>query len=407
MAAEDEVSEFLGQSRDTASWVESLRGECESDKLWGYRREFILRNLSDYCGDRLPPLETNNQDLDRLLSYSMVWVNHVFTGCRYPSPVMEKALNMADNIKVNDAPVHTIRDDLVSKVKKRGIASSNEGVEEPCKKLKPTEDVDLSELDISNNETAHGEPQHAVQLSERGSGALSPSTSGGQRTGINPSYSETSSHPPPVSAPTAKPAYGASIPAAARYEPEAPQEKNNTAECQQQAAAAKRASQSSANTAKPPRKLTVEDTKERQAFFNRLYKTVAWKLVSAGGFSPTLNHSELLINCIESLKSSLDIAFVPLKELADLPQNKTSQENIVCELRCQAVYLGMGCGKTKENAKAVASREAIKLFLKKKVVVRICKRKYSGRDVEDLVLLDEESRPINLPPALKNPQDLL
>ncbi|XP_063316076.1 CDKN2A-interacting protein isoform X2 [Pelobates fuscus] len=115
MAAEDEVSEFLGQSPDTASWVESLRGECESDKLWGYRREFILRNLSDYCGDRLPPLENNNQDLDRLLSYSMVWVNHVFTGCRYPSPVMEKALNMADNIKVNDAPVHTIRDDLVSK----------------------------------------------------------------------------------------------------------------------------------------------------------------------------------------------------------------------------------------------------------------------------------------------------
>lgn len=85
----------------------------------------------------------------------------------------------------------------------------------------------------------------------------------------------------------------------------------------------------------------------------------------------------------------------------------SSQESIVCELRCKSVYLGTGCGKSKENAKAVASREALKLFLKKKVVVKICKRKYRGNEIEDLVLLDEESRPVNLPPALKHPQELL
>ncbi|XP_069055385.1 CDKN2A-interacting protein [Pleurodeles waltl] len=169
----------------------------------------------------------------------------------------------------------------------------------------------------------------------------------------------------------------------------------------------KSTSQTMVSSVKLPRKLTAEDTKQKQTFFNKLYKSVAWKLVSVGGFSPSVNHVEILRAAIESLKSTLDVDFVPLKELADLPQNKTSQENIVCELRCKSVYLGTGCGKSKENAKAVAGREALKVFLKKKVVVTICKRKYCGQEIEDLVLLDEVSRPISLPPALRIPQDLL
>ncbi|XP_017709846.1 CDKN2A-interacting protein isoform X2 [Rhinopithecus roxellana] len=169
----------------------------------------------------------------------------------------------------------------------------------------------------------------------------------------------------------------------------------------------KSTSQSSESSVKFSCKLTNEDVKQKQPFFNRLYKTVAWKLVAVGGFSPNVNHGELLNAAIEALKATLDVFFVPLKELADLPQNKSSQESIVCELRCKSVYLGTGCGKSKENAKAVASREALKLFLKKKVVVKICKRKYRGSEIEDLVLLDEESRPVNLPPALKHPQELL
>uniref|UniRef100_A0A8C5Q7H5 CDKN2A interacting protein n=1 Tax=Leptobrachium leishanense TaxID=445787 RepID=A0A8C5Q7H5_9ANUR len=399
MASEDEVSEFLSQNREAAAWVEAVRGECESDKMWRYRREFILRNLSDFCGPRLPPLHSNDRALDRVLAYSMVWSNHVFTGCRYPQPVMEKVLEMAGNLKVKDAPVHTCRDDLVSKVKKRGIASNNEGgLEEPSKKIKPIEEMKVAD---SSSTKIQEPPRHETQVSsDRDSGDLNPCTSATQRTDTNLGNCETSQSSQPVSTTDSKPAKS---PAVAKSEPIAPQEKIALVEIRQETST-KSTLQS---PIKPPRKLTVEDTKERQAFFNRLYKAVAWKLVSAGGFSQSLNHTELLNSCIESLKASLDIAFVPLKELADLPQNKTSQENMVCELRCKAVYLGMGCGKSKDNAKAVASREAIKLFLKKKVVVRICKRKYSGRDVEDLVLLDEESRSVNLPPALKNPQDLL
>lgn len=172
--------------------------------------------------------------------------------------------------------------------------------------------------------------------------------------------------------------------------------------------ASKSGSQASEGPAKALCKpLTSEDAKERQPFFNRLYKAVAWKLVAVGGFSPNVNHAELLNSSIQSVKATLDVAFVPLKELADLPQNKSSLENIVCELRCKSVYLGTGCGKNMENAKAVASREALKLFLKKKVIVKICKRKYKGSEIEDLVLLDEESKPSNLPPALLNPREII
>ncbi|XP_054149029.1 CDKN2A-interacting protein isoform X3 [Melozone crissalis] len=179
-----------------------------------------------------------------------------------------------------------------------------------------------------------------------------------------------------------------------------------------QAGASLPASKSGAQAGESPAKalckpLTSEDAKERQPFFNRLYKAVAWKLVAVGGFSPNVNHAELLNSSIQSVKATLDVAFVPLKELADLPQNKSSLENIVCELRCKSVYLGTGCGKSMENAKAVASREALKLFLKKKVIVKICKRKYKGSEIEDLVLLDEESKPSNLPPALRNPREIL
>ncbi|KAM9329159.1 CDKN2A-interacting protein [Gastrophryne carolinensis] len=348
---EDEVSEYLRQNRDTAAWLEEVRGLCESDKLWRHRREFILRNLDEFCGPGRPPpaLHSNNRGLDKLLAYSMVWVNHVFTGCRYPPAVMEKALQMAESIKVTDAPVHTTRDELVAQAKKRGSASSN---------------------GYKADET----PQ-----------ALNPSANAGSVDDHCKESKRTD--------------------AGGHNAAAAPQPRGGGGECQQKSV--KETSRFTVPTAQAYRRPSAEDIKERQSFFNKLYKRVAWKLVSIGGFNPNADYTEILDECIKTLKSTLDVAFLPLKELAELPQNKTSQENIVCEMRCQAVYIGMGCGKTKESAQAVASREAVKLFQKKKVIVKICKRKYSGRDVEDLVLLDEESRFPNLPPAVRNPRDLL
>ncbi|NXO32461.1 CARF protein, partial [Cisticola juncidis] len=587
------AAEPLGRTAEEAAWAETLRGACEPEHHWRYRREFLLRNVGE-----LPA--AGSAQLQRLVSLSMVWANHVFLGCRYPPQVMEKALEMAEGIQVTNAPVHTTRDELVAKVKKRGISSSNEGVEKPCKrqaveKSRDSEDAgkdvkttkaegvkekestlpkkqekdtskdpetsqstcssDREMVPVSDIETegkpvnAGGTAEQKPPSSEKEPGkkpcssppkeskyaVVAPAAKGTpQAAAIAAAVPATSKSIPQAAAvaaavpvttkSTPQPAVVAAVvPPAAKSTPQVPAVPPTTKSTPQTSAAvlssktvnapasvsksgaqvssslllapksgsqvgtslllapkgpakvgspllaskssaevaasllAARsgaqpvssllASKSSAQVAasllaarsgaqqgpsragaqagtslpasksglqvgespaKALRKpLTSEDAKERQPFFNRLYKAVAWKLVAVGGFSPNVNHAELLNSSIQSVKATLDVAFVPLKELADLPQNKSSLENIVCELRCKSVYLGTGCGKSMENAKAVASREALKLFLKKKVIVKICKRKYKGNEIEDLVLLDEESKPSNLPPALRNPREIL
>ncbi|NXQ23672.1 CARF protein, partial [Alaudala cheleensis] len=588
MAGKAAAAEPLGRSAEEVAWAETLRGACEPEHHWRYRREFLLRNVGE-----LPA--AGSAQLQRLVSLSMVWANHVFLGCRYPPQVMEKALEMAEGIQVTNAPVHTTRDELVAKVKKRGISSSNEGVEEPCKRqaleksrdskdagkdvkttkaegVKETESTlpkkqekdtskdpetsqstctsDQEMVIVSDIETegkpasAEGTAEQKPPSSEKEPGKKPCSTPQAAAAAV-PSTSKstpqaaavpaaTKNTPQAAAVATGVPvtakstpqtaAVAAAVPPAAKSSPQVPAVPPTTKSTPQtsaallssktqvnapalvsksgaqvgaslllapksgaqvgtslllaskgpakvgspllaskssaevaasllaarsgaqpgsslltskssaqvaasllaarsgaqqgpsrggaQAGASLPASKGSSQAGESPAKalckpLTSEDAKERQPFFNRLYKAVAWKLVAVGGFSPNVNHAELLNSSIQSVKATLDVAFVPLKELADLPQNKSSLENIVCELRCKSVYLGTGCGKSMENAKAVASREALKLFLKKKVIVKICKRKYKGSEIEDLVLLDEESKPSNLPPALRNPREIL
>ncbi|NWY23607.1 CARF protein, partial [Pheucticus melanocephalus] len=604
MAGKAAAGEPLGRTAEEAAWAETLRGACEPEHHWRYRREFLLRNVGE-----LPA--AGSAQLQRLVSLSMVWANHVFLGCRYPPQVMERALEMAEGIQVTNAPVRTTRDELVAKVKKRGISSSNEGVEEPCKRqaveksraskdvgkdVKTTKAEGVKETesalpkkqekgtskDPETSQSTCSSDQEMIVVSDietEGKSANAESTaeqkppssekepgkkpcssppkeskcenvpspekkttvsvvalaaeSTPQAAAVAAAVPSTSKSTPQAAAvaaavpPTSKSTpqaavVAAAVPSTSKSTPQAaavaaastPQisaallssktqvgapasvSKNgaqvssslllapksgtqvgtslllaskgpakvgspllaskSSAEvaasllaarsgaqpgssllaakssaqvaasllaarsgAQQgpsrgaaQAGASLLASKSGSQAGESPAKalckpLTSEDAKERQPFFNRLYKAVAWKLVAVGGFSPNVNHAELLNSSIQSVKATLDVAFVPLKELADLPQNKSSLENIVCELRCKSVYLGTGCGKSMENAKAVASREALKLFLKKKVIVKICKRKYKGSEIEDLVLLDEESKPSNLPPALRNPREIL
>uniref|UniRef100_A0A8C2YRC2 CDKN2A interacting protein n=1 Tax=Chinchilla lanigera TaxID=34839 RepID=A0A8C2YRC2_CHILA len=553
-----EVSEYLSQNPRVAAWVEALRCEGETDKHWRHRREFLLRNAGDLApaGDEAADAKSgaHSRQLQQLISFSMAWANHVFLGCRYSQKVMDKILSMAEGIKVTDAPIHTTRDELVAKVKKRGISSSNEGksnsaVERDLAKISAKTERTSAQQEnsstssgsssksessgnstrssggsIHNNSTSEGDRSVSGQSSssssssnissqvtagsgkaseseapdKHGSAAFvssllkssvnshitpptdcrqqsgSPKKSALESSSVSASQSSSeievpllgtsgssevelpllSSKPSSETASsglTSKSSSEAGVPSSVSKNTSSSgtslltskSSSTNTSlltsKSTSQVAASLLASKSSSqatsvsqlaskissqsSTSQLPSKstsqssessvkfscckLTNEDVKQKQPFFNRLYKTVAWKLVAVGGFSPSVNHGELLNAAVEALKATLDVFFVPLKELADLPQNKSSQESIVCELRCKSVYLGTGCGKSKENAKAVASREALKLFLKKKVVVKICKRKYRGSEIEDLVLLDEESRPVNLPPALKHPQELL
>ncbi|KPP68683.1 CDKN2A-interacting protein-like [Scleropages formosus] len=304
---EDVVSEFLKQNPHLAQWVESLRGQCETNKQWRGRKEFILRNLESFP-TVLP--DVSSPSLDRLLSLSMVWANHVFLGCIYPQSVMNKVNEMAEGIVVDEIQVRKTRDEIMGKGKR--TATSDKEMDNSIKKLK-----------AGNTE---------VESKAGGRAAVRSGGSGTFKCG------------PPPQAPT-----------------------------------------------------------EHQPFFNRLYKAVAWKLVSAGGFGPNLDHFEILRACIESSKASLSCVFVPLKDIPDLPAGRAQKEGQVCELRCQTVYMGTGYGRDEDSARAMASKEALKIFQSRKVTVKICRRRFRGKDVEDLVLVDDQLRNSGFPPALAYP----
>ncbi|XP_010876000.1 CDKN2A-interacting protein [Esox lucius] len=292
-SGDDIVSEYLDQNPHLVQWVESLRGVQETNKQWHARREFILRNM-----EKFPTIQQGfpSPGLDRLLSLSMCWANHIFLGCRYPQPVMNKIKEMGDGVVVNDAPVRKSRDEIMGKGK-RTAGGDGDACSKPTK--------------AGPNESRSGNP--------------------------------FKQGPPPQ--------------APAKHQP----------------------------------------------FFNRLYKAVAWKLVSAGGIGPNLDHFEILRACTESLKETLSCVFVPLKDIPDLPAARTQKEGQVCELRCQTVYLGTGYGRDEAAARSMASKEALKVFQGRKVMVKICRRRFNGRDVEDLVLLDDQPRNPGFPPAISYP----
>ncbi|XP_018546854.1 CDKN2AIP N-terminal-like protein [Lates calcarifer] len=100
-----DVEDFIQQNRAVADQVETFRGYWESEKHWQARREFILRNISEY----------DQEQLDHLLSLSMVWANNVFLGCRYSTELLEKVKEMAEGIVVEDAPVFKTRDEIMKK----------------------------------------------------------------------------------------------------------------------------------------------------------------------------------------------------------------------------------------------------------------------------------------------------
>ncbi|KAM6970035.1 CDKN2AIP N-terminal-like protein [Aplochiton taeniatus] len=105
--AELDVAEFIEQNRHLADLVETFRGVSESEKHWQARREFILRNISDY----------EDPHIDQLLALSMVWANNVFLGCRYSPVLLEKVKEMAEGVVVIDAPIFKTRDEIMKQQK--------------------------------------------------------------------------------------------------------------------------------------------------------------------------------------------------------------------------------------------------------------------------------------------------
>ncbi|KAK2891173.1 hypothetical protein QQF64_007379 [Cirrhinus molitorella] len=101
--------------------VDVYRQHYESDKQWSARRQFIVKHIEDYKGNAL----------DKLLALSMVWVNHVFMGCRYGSQLMHKVLAMAEGIDVGEMPSY----ELVPNAEAKKRQHSSDGGEEPIRKM--------------------------------------------------------------------------------------------------------------------------------------------------------------------------------------------------------------------------------------------------------------------------------
>ncbi|XP_052052943.1 CDKN2AIP N-terminal-like protein isoform X2 [Apodemus sylvaticus] len=105
------VEKLVSGVRQAADFAEQFRSYSESEKQWKARMEFILRHLPDY---RDPP--DGGGRLDQLLSLSMVWANHLFLGCSYSKDLLDKVMEMADGIEVEDLPQFTTRSELMKKL---------------------------------------------------------------------------------------------------------------------------------------------------------------------------------------------------------------------------------------------------------------------------------------------------
>ncbi|XP_058029240.1 CDKN2AIP N-terminal-like protein [Ahaetulla prasina] len=90
---------------------EQFRSYSENEKHWQARRAFILRNSPLEGGEAPTPL-----CMDQLLSLSMVWANHLFLGCSYSKDLLEKVIEMANGIEVEDVPHFTTRDELIKRI---------------------------------------------------------------------------------------------------------------------------------------------------------------------------------------------------------------------------------------------------------------------------------------------------
>ncbi|XP_052010499.1 NF-kappa-B-repressing factor-like isoform X1 [Xyrauchen texanus] len=78
--------------------VDIYRQQYENEKQWSARRQFIVKHIEEY----------EDNALDKLLALSMVWVNHIFMGCRYGPQIMHKALEMAEGIDIGEMPSYEL-----------------------------------------------------------------------------------------------------------------------------------------------------------------------------------------------------------------------------------------------------------------------------------------------------------
>ncbi|NWI18883.1 NKRF factor, partial [Crypturellus soui] len=369
--------------------LEQWRLHHESERHWALRRRFILRHLPRYPGAAM----------DRLLSLSVLWSNHVFMGCRYNPQVMEKVLEMAEGIDIGETRTYEL---VPARKLKRHLSPPDspepEEIPEPPKKMvprfrvrprfEPIHFVTSAEKDAKKEDSYDNQAQEVKQEAPTNSVA-------------HPAENCTSS--PFESAQEVDPQLSSSAGLGFASQVAITNKAVNSVDAPPRGAVQVSVSPSTVQSSSetfPPSAIQL-----KQTFIEKLSAAV-WKNLAnpdANTGTDKVNYTYLLTRSIQACKTNPEYIYVPLKEIApaDIPKNKKLlTDGFACEVRCQNVYLATGYAGSKNGSRDRAAEQAIRL-LRKSVEVRVIQRKFKHTYHEDLVVCEAGvSRP-DFPPALK------
>uniref|UniRef100_H3AMQ3 NFKB repressing factor n=1 Tax=Latimeria chalumnae TaxID=7897 RepID=H3AMQ3_LATCH len=420
---------FPKEKREAAQWLEQFRQYNESEKQWDARKQFLLRHVRDYPGEKL----------DQLLSLSMVWANHVFMGCRYGTELMQKILAMADGIDLGQMPSYELV--LDAKVQKRPCSSDN-GKEAPKKqatsmfhvrpRFEPVHFVASSKTEDENVGTGKSNNSLNNEYSKYFTEGSSPQGLHEQLTSspfqstkpfsLDSSFPSTSTYQ--VESKTQFGGFMAKLSQnyttklqahystqANNYQANKPGLKSGTVLQRQwdsgfPGSNSKTSVGFSKNNYLGSTEFAIDG---KQMLINKLVTSVAKTLADpeVGGFSDKMQFTYILTRCIQACKTNPEYIYVPLKEISplDLPKNKKlPTDGYACELRYQSVYLATGYSGSKNGARDRATEQALKLLLKP-CEVRVVSRKLKHSYINDLVASQRGVPVRDFPPILRHTDD--
>ncbi|XP_048370060.1 NF-kappa-B-repressing factor [Sphaerodactylus townsendi] len=368
--------------------LDQWRQYQESDRHWGLRKQFILRNLPDYPG----------AGIEKLLSFSQVWTNHIFMGCRYGCQVMEKVLQMAEGIDIGEMPSF----ELVpgAKATKRPPSPF---VDSPCSSEPPRKQPPKFRV------RPRFEPIHFVASNTK--------------DGEKPSENQTKDVTEKITTQQIQ-NYADQVFSSFSTQDRDSQFSSSvglgyTSSQANQAGANmvsnSKDSSTSAGATDSTSPATLQSTSEtfpksvvtaKQCFINQLVAAVRENLANPS-CPDKVNYTYLLTRSIQACKTNPEYIYSPLKEISpdDLPKNKKLLKGFACEVRCQNIYLTTGYAGSKNGSRDRATELAV-MLLQKPVEVKVAQRKFKSTVREDLVVCESGTSP-EFPPALKQLDDFL
>ncbi|XP_029113569.1 NF-kappa-B-repressing factor-like isoform X2 [Scleropages formosus] len=393
--------------------VDEFRQHTESEKQWAARRQFLARHLPEY--------EANDKKkTEQLLSLSMVWVNHVFLGCRYGTELMQKVLEMAEGIDVGELPSFELVPGTEGKKRarspdaepgKRTVTKFN-----PRPRFEPVRFVSGSRDEKENEDKCTAAPRDFndshLESSPRDCTGVYGSTAGSSAT-VNFLQNAT----PYVFDPWANDLEESEQLGSSRVEVEQSRGQNvvrrglghkDRGLCGKDDDRVVHGRASTEQGCSEPRPVSPATLQEKQKLIARLSSTMAAQVQDSASMSSqgTLNYSLILSRSIQACRTNPEYVYVNMKDIppSDLPKNKkVPGDGYACELRIQCVYLATGYSGSKNGARDRASEQAVKLFVKP-VEVRVVQRRHKYTYINELVVCQVHLPTPPLVPALWSPE---